>query len=110
MNFSKPTYLIMWNFGSQCVYKVSHLCEFHSIRLFCRYTVSASVRRTSMRDKKAMSWKEAREEAQRLRDKSPQNEDDEDDAAVSQPNRTHLPVPPVSTSSHSGVRNEYRFP
>ncbi|ELT96896.1 hypothetical protein CAPTEDRAFT_157758, partial [Capitella teleta] len=40
-------------------------------------TRSASVRRTSMREKSAISWKEAREEAQRLRETA--TEEDEED-------------------------------
>jgi len=55
---------------------------------------SASVRRTSMREKKAMSLKEAREEAQKLLESAniPEPADDDDDE--SKPNG------PPSTSSH----------
>jgi len=44
---------------------------------------SASVRRTSMREKKAMSMKEAREEAQKLLESAnvPVSADDDDDEA-----------------------------
>lgn len=46
---------------------------------------SASVRRTSMREKSAISWKEAREEAARLRENAgaDQEEDEEDTADAS---------------------------
>ena len=46
---------------------------------------SASIRRTSMRDKSKISWKEAHEEAQRLREGSTEDvvdEDEEDSAAA----------------------------
>ena len=47
---------------------------------------SASVRRTSLREKSAISWKEAREEAQRLRESAGSaDEDDEDDNTLQPP-------------------------
>ena len=46
------------------------------------YCNSASIRRTSMREKSQLSWKEAREEATRLRGSTGSDYEDEDDEQV----------------------------
>jgi hypothetical protein len=61
---------------------------------------SASVRRTSMREKSAISWKEAREEAQRLRETAGNTEEEEEEGVDGSRNKVPL-TNGVSTAPHS---------
>jgi len=59
-----------------------------------------------MREKKAISWKEAREEALRLRESSPQDDDDDDDNVVNgvrEDIRNSLALPTEASSNNQTV-------
>jgi len=64
---------------------------------------SASIRRTSMREKKALSWKEAKEEALRLRENpslAQNEEEDEDGSSKTSKSRLLVPVDTTSSQNH----------
>ena len=65
------------------------------------YDSSASVRRTSMREKSALSWKEAREEAKMLRGSAASDEDEEEgNNQQLQPPTSQQAAPPQQQPTH----------